>query len=129
MIRQNISGHSPYEATTGFSRAVRIGNHIFVAGTAPIAPDGGTAHPNDPYQQTLTCLRIIRDAVERAGGSIQSVVRTVMYITDRSHADEVARAHGDVFREIRPAATMVVVASLLRDDWTVEIEADAVVSD
>lgn len=129
MTRRNISGHSPYEATTGFSRAVRVGNQVWVAGSAPIAPDGSTAYPNDPYRQTLACLEIIRRAVESAGGSVESIVRTVMYITSTAHADEVARAHGEVFGNVRPAATMVVVASLLRDDWTVEIEADAVVLD
>jgi enamine deaminase RidA (YjgF/YER057c/UK114 family) len=127
MTRQNISGHSPYEATTGFSRAVRIGDHVWVAGTAPIAPDGETAFPNDPYLQTRWVLDIIRGALERAGLSLADVVRTRMYITSAEHSEDVARAHGEFFRDIRPAATMVV-AQLLRSDWTVEIEAEAFVS-
>lgn len=127
MIRNNVSGHSPYEATTGFSRAVRIGPHIWTAGTAPIAADGSTAYPGDPFLQARHCLEIIKAAIERAGGTLEDVVQTQMFITDSSFADAVAQAHGEAFSEIRPAATMVVVKELLRPDWTVEIEAQAYV--
>lgn len=126
-MRQNIAGHSPYETSTGFSRAVRIGDRVISAGTAPIASDGSTAHPHDPFHQTLACFEIIRAAFENAGATLDDVVQTRMFITSASFADEVSRAHGTLFGSIRPAATMVVVAGLLRDDWTVEVEAEAVV--
>lgn len=125
MERRLISGHSPFEPVAGFSRAVVVGDRILVAGTAPIPPDGSPP-PDSAYEQARLCLRIIAEAIGRAGGSIEDVVRTRMFITDPSHWDEVSRAHGDVFRDIRPAATCVVTA-LLDPRWKVEIEAEAVV--
>ena len=125
MERRLISGHSPFEPVAGFSRAVVVGDRILVAGTAPIPPDGSSP-PQDAYGQARLCLKIIAEAIGRAGGSIEDVVRTRMFITDPSHWDEVSRAHGDVFRDIRPAATCVVTA-LLDPRWKVEIEAEAVV--
>ena len=124
MERRLISGHSPFEPVAGFSRAV-VGDRILVAGTAPI-PSDGSSPPQDAYGQARLCLKIIAEAIGRAGGSIEDVVRTRMFITDPSHWDEVSRAHGDVFRDIRPAATCVVTA-LLDPRWKVEIEAEAVV--
>ena len=125
MERRLISGHSPFEPVAGFSRAVVVGDRILVAGTAPI-PSDGSSPPEDAYGQARLCLKIITEAIGRAGGSIEDVVRTRMFITDPSHWDEVSRAHGDVFRDIRPAATCVVTA-LLDPRWKVEIEAEAVV--
>lgn len=125
MERRLISGHSPFEPVAGFSRAVVVGDRILVAGTAPI-PSDGSSPPEDAYGQARLCLKIIAEAIGRAGGSIEDVVRTRMFITDPSHWDEVSRAHGDVFRDIRPAATCVVTA-LLDPRWKVEIEAEAVV--
>lgn len=127
MKRTLISSASPYEKEIGFSRAVRVGNVIAVSGTAPIMPDGSTACPNDAAGQTRRCLTIIKDAIEQAGGSLSDVIRTRIYLTDASIWEEVGRAHGEFFADIRPAATMVVVKALLRDDWLVEIEADALV--
>ncbi len=125
MERRLISGHSPFEPVAGFSRAVVVGDRILVAGTAPI-PQDGSSPPEDAYEQARLCLEIIAEAIGRAGGSIEDVVRTRMFITDPSHWGEVSRAHGDVFRDIRPAATCVVTA-LLDRRWKVEIEAEAVV--
>ena len=127
MERQNISSGSPYEPAIGFSRAVRLGNNISVAGTAPIAADGSTANPGDAYGQAKHCLEIIKQAVEDAGGQLGDVVRTRMMLTDVSIWEEVGRAHGEFFADIRPASTMVIVKGFVRDDWLVEIEADAVI--
>ena len=125
MERRLISGHSPYEPVVGFSRAVVADGHGYVAGTAPIPPDGSPP-PDDAYEQARLCLRIIGDALEGAGVGFEQVVRTRVYVTDPDHADAVGRAHGEVFSEIRPASTMVVTR-LLDPAWKVEIDADAVV--
>jgi enamine deaminase RidA (YjgF/YER057c/UK114 family) len=126
MERRSIPGHSPYEATFGFSRAVGVGEHVFVSGTAPIPPDGGDP-PQGAYEQARLCLSIVLDALARAGGRPEHVVRTRMFLARADVWEDVARAHGDVFGDIRPAAT-AVVASLLDPRWLVEIEADAVIA-
>lgn len=123
MSRTNISSGSPYEPRYGFSRAVRTGARIVVAGTAPIWPDGSV--DPDPTAQARRCLEIMLDALAEAGGTPHDVVRTRMYITDPAHADAIGEAHGEVFGEIRPAATMVVVAALLDPRWVVEMELEA----
>lgn len=128
MTRQNISSASPWEPKVGFSRAVRIGDLIAVSGSGPIAPDGSTACKGDAYGQAMRCLEIIKKAIEEAGGSLENVIRTRMYITDATHAEDVGRAHSEFFDLIRPAATMVVVKGLVNSDWYVEIEAEAVVA-
>ena len=122
--RQRVSSGSPFEPTIGFSRAVRVGDRVLVAGTAPIWPDGSV--DADPENQARRCLEIILSALGEAGASANDVVRTRMFLTDAAHADAVGRAHGAVFGEIRPAATMVVVAGLLDPRWVVEIEAEAI---
>lgn len=127
MPRQLISSGSPFEKSIGFSRAVRQGNTITVSGTAPIAPGGGTAYPGDLYRQTRTCIDIIKAAVERAGGHLTDVVRTRIMLTDIERWKEAAKAHGEAFGEIRPAATFVEVSRFIDPDWLVEMEADAVV--
>ena len=124
MDRKLYSSGSPYEKTFGFSRAVKVGNILAVSGTGPIAPDGSTASVGDAYGQAKRCLEIITQAIEDAGGKLENVIRTRMYITDASVQDDVGKAHGEYFSDIRPAATMVVVKGLVRDDWFVEIEAD-----
>lgn len=124
-MRKLISSGSPFEESIGFSRAVRVGNQIFVSGTAPI----GAPQPTDPYGQAKLCLHIIQKALEEAGASLNDVVRTRTYLTNRDDYEEVARAHGEFFGEIRPASTMIVVAGLLAENWLVEIEADAVIAD
>jgi enamine deaminase RidA (YjgF/YER057c/UK114 family) len=122
---QRISGHSPYEPVFGFSRAVVAGGRVLVAGTAPVPPGGGPS-PSGPYDQARLCLELIGEALNRAGTGLDQVVRTRMYITDAAHWRDVARAHGAVFADIRPAATAVIVAGLLDPAWLVEIEAEAV---
>jgi len=124
MERRLISGHSPYEKIVGFSRAVVVGNHVYVAGTAPIPADG-SAPPEGAYEQARLCLQIIGEALESAGSGFEHVVRTRTYLTDPVHFDAVGRAHGEVFGEIRPANT-TVVAALLDPAWKVELDVDAV---
>ena len=126
MERRLISGHSPYEPIAGYSRAVVAGDHVFVAGTAPIPADGSPP-PEGAYEQARLCLEIIGRALERAGARFEDVVRTRVYLTDAVHWQEVARAHGEVFSEIRPANT-TVVAALLDPAWKLEIDVDAVVA-
>ena len=124
MERRTIASGSPYERVAGFSRAVVVGPHVHVAGTAPVMPDGAPP-PAGAYEQARRCLEIIVAALAEAGASPEDVVRTRMFVTEPEHWDEVARAHGEVFRDIRPAATCVVTA-LLDPRWLVEIEADAI---
>jgi len=125
---QSTASTSPYETAYGFSRAVRVGNRIIVAGTAPLEPDSSST-PGDAAAQTRRCFAIILKAIEELGGSPADVVRTRMYITDPSDADAIGAVHGEQFRDIRPASTMVVVAALLRPEWRIEIEAEALVGD
>src|SRR4051812_29676200 len=123
--RQRVSSGSPFEATVGFSRAVRVGDRVIVSGTAPVWPDG-SCDP-DPEKQAARCLEIIAAALAETAARLEDVVRTRMFITDAADAEAVGRAHSAVFGEIRPAASMIVVAGLLDPRWKVEIEADAVV--
>jgi len=123
-MRENISGTSPYEPIIGFSRAVRIGNHVHVSGTGPVGCDEA-----DVAAQTDQCLTIIATALKEAGSSIEHVYRTRMYLTQAQDWETVGRVHGKFFGTIRPAATMVVVAALLNPSWRIEIEADAYIPD
>ncbi len=111
----------------GFSRAMRSGPWIAVSGTAPLGPDGKTVHAGDVYRQTRRCLEIIATAITEAGGSIRDVVRTRTMLTDIDQWREAARAHGEMFADIRPASTFVQVARFIDPEWLVEIEADCVV--
>jgi enamine deaminase RidA (YjgF/YER057c/UK114 family) len=129
MTRTNISSGSLYEKPIGFSRATRIGNTIAVAGTAPVAPDGSTASPGDAYGQTQRCLEIIQKAIEDAGGRLEDVIRTRVMLTDISQWEAAAKAHGEMFGDIRPACTFVEVSKFIKEDWLVELEADCVVSE
>jgi enamine deaminase RidA (YjgF/YER057c/UK114 family) len=124
--RHHAGGCSPFEALYGFSRAVRVGGRILVSGTAPVEEDGSST-PGDAAAQARRCLAIILRAIEELGGSVGDVVRTRMYIVDPADADLVGSIHGELFGDVRPAATMVVVKALLRDEWRVEIEAEALV--
>lgn len=126
MTRKLVSSGSRFEPRIGFSRAVRVGNMVAVSGTAPIAPDGGIAAPGDCYGQTRRCLEIIAQAIAKAGLGLDSVIRTRVMLTDISRWEEAARAHGEVFGEIRPASTFVEVKGLIERGWLVEIEADCV---
>ena len=126
MERRLISSGSPYEPVVGFSRAVRVGEHVYVAGTAPVMPDGADP-PEDPYGQARRCFEIIRAALEEAGSSLEDVVRTRVYLLRVEDFEGVGRAHGEVFGEIRPANTTLLAGGLLDPRWLVEIEAEAVV--
>lgn len=121
--RKMVASGSPFEPRIGFSRAVRVGNRVLVAGTAPVWPDGSC----DPEAgvQAARCLEIIVAALAEAGAGPEHVVRTRMYLTGVEHADAVGAEHGRVFGRVRPASTMVVVAGLLDPRWKVEIEAEA----
>jgi enamine deaminase RidA (YjgF/YER057c/UK114 family) len=121
--RRLISSGSPYESSIGFSRAIAAGDRVLVAGTAPIWPDGSC--PDDVYLQAKRCLEIILGALAEADIEPERVVRTRTFLIDRHDADAVGRAHGEVFADIRPASTMVVVKELLDPRWKVEIEAEA----
>ena len=127
-MRQSTRSASPYETAFGFSRAVRVGNRILVSGTAPVEPDGSSTS-GDAAAQTRRCFAIILAAIGELGGSAADVVRTRMYLTDPADADRVGAVHGEIFGDVRPAATMVVVAALLRAEWRIEIEAEALVGD
>lgn len=124
--RKRASSGSPFEATIGFSRAIRVGDRILVSGTAPVEDDGSST-PGDAEAQAERCLAVIVRAIEELGGTAEDVVRTRQYLIDPADADAVGRAHGRWFGDVRPASTMVVVAALLRPEWRVEIEAEAVV--
>ncbi|MCY3643914.1 MAG: RidA family protein [Acidimicrobiaceae bacterium] len=111
----------------GYSRAVRVGAHVVVAGTTTLGPDG-VEHPGDCYAQAKLVLQYIEDALNRSGASLNDVVRTRAFLTDISKAGEYGRAHGEVFGDIRPAATLVEVSALVHPDLVVEIEVDAIIS-
>jgi enamine deaminase RidA (YjgF/YER057c/UK114 family) len=122
--RRLVSSGSPYEPTIGFSRAVRDGRHVFVAGTCAVMPDGA-APPADAYGQAKRCLEIIASALREAGAEPEHVVRTRTFLLEVKDWDEVGRAHGEMFGDVRPASTMIVVSGFLDPRWLVEIEADA----
>lgn len=126
---ERVSSGSPYEPLIGFSRATRVGNQIFVAGTGPIGVDGKTHGVGDPAEQARRVFTIIIKAIEDLGGSAENVVRTRTFLTRAEDWKAVGEVHGEFFREVRPASTMVVVKELLDPDWFVEIEADAVISE
>ena len=128
MSTRRTSGCSPYETAFGFSRAVRCGNRILVSGTAPVEPNGSST-PGNAAAQARRCFAISLGAIAELGGTAADVVRTRMFIVDPADADAVGAVHGEVFADIRPAATMVVVSALLRPEWRIEIEAEALIED
>ena len=129
MSRQLVSSGSPYEPRVGISRAVRVGNYVSVAGTAPIGPEGKTAAPGDPAGQARRCLEIIQTALEKAGAKLSHVVRTRILLTRIEDWESVAAVHGEFFRDIRPVNTIMQVGRFIDPEWLVEIETDAMIDD
>ena len=127
-MRKNISSGAPWEDVVGYSRAVRVGNHIEVAGTTAVE-NGQNIGVGDAYAQTIFILEKIKKAIVEAGGQLEDVVRTRIFVTDISQWEDVGRAHGAFFKNIKPAATMVEVSRLIDDELLVEIEATAILSD
>ena len=123
--RERISSGAKWESIVGYSRAVKVGNRVYVTGTTALGDDGDLVGIGDPYQQAAQCIRNIEKALKRLGAGLEHVVRTRMFVTDISHWEEYGRAHGEFFREIMPATTMVEVKALIDPRMLIEIEADA----
>ena len=124
LTADRVRSASAYESLVGFARAVRRGSRIVVSGTAPLGPDGETV-VGDAYDQAKRCYEIILEAIEALGGNLEDVVRTRIFVTDAADWESIGRAHGEFFRDVYPAATLVVVKGLLDPRWKVEIEAEA----
>ena len=126
--RVTVSTGAPWEETVGYCRAVRVGDHVAVSGTAPVGDDGEVVGVGDAYAQARRCIQIIERALNEAGAGLENVVRTRMFVTDISQWEAIGKAHGEAFGAIRPATSMVEVSALIDPDMLVEIEADAIIT-